>query len=163
AGGHGEVSDPIRHAPVGDAAGRCRHQRGRVGRMTALGHPDVQELLGAYALDALDADEADAVELHLRDCPRCRAEVADYRETAALAAAVRHAASDPKSVPVHLAAATGSGGAADIVFLDGRAYLVRQSLPALPADETYQLWGKKGDTVISLGVLGPNPSQTILP
>ena len=52
----------------------------------ALRHPDVEDLLGAYALDALDADERDAVELHLRDCPRCRAEVADFRETAALLA-----------------------------------------------------------------------------
>jgi anti-sigma-K factor RskA len=205
-----------------------------------LGHPDVQELLGAYALDALEPDEADAVDLHLRECPRCRAEVADYRETAALlafggveapagvwekiqasleeappqlelarvvplrtsrwqtmgariaaAAAVvisvaalaislagrgdgdggrslgdeiAVAASDPDALPVHLAAASSAtDGAADIVILDGRAYLVRHSLPKLPADETYQLWGKKGDTTVSLGVLGPAPEQTILP
>jgi hypothetical protein len=206
-----------------------------------LGHPEVQELLGAFALDALEPDEADAVDLHLRDCPRCRAEVADYRETAALlafggveapagvwekiqasleeapprlelarvvplrpsrwqsmgarvaaAAAVvisvvalgvsvfggggddgdrgrsltdeiAVAASDPNALPVHLAAASGAGGAADIVILGGRAYLVRHSLPKLPADETYQLWGKKGDTTVSLGVLGPAPEQTILP
>ena len=51
-----------------------------------LRHPDVEDLLGAYALDALEPDERDAVELHLRDCPRCRAEVADFRETAALLA-----------------------------------------------------------------------------
>lgn len=54
--------------------------------MRALGHPDVQELLGAFALDALDPAEADAVDLHLRDCPRCRAEVEEYRETAAMLA-----------------------------------------------------------------------------
>ena len=54
--------------------------------MSALRHPDVEDLLGAYALDALEPDERDAVELHLRDCPRCRAEVADFRETAALLA-----------------------------------------------------------------------------
>lgn len=49
-------------------------------------HDDLQELLGAYALDAVDEDEAAAVEAHLADCPRCRAEVADLRETAALLA-----------------------------------------------------------------------------
>lgn len=54
--------------------------------MSTLGHPDVQELLGAFALDALDPAEADAVDLHLRECPRCRAEVEEYRETAALLA-----------------------------------------------------------------------------
>jgi anti-sigma factor RsiW len=47
-----------------------------------LGHQDIQELLGAYALDAVEGDEADAIELHLRDCPRCRAEVESHRETA---------------------------------------------------------------------------------
>lgn len=48
-----------------------------------LTHGEVQELLGVYALDAVSVEEADVVELHLRDCPRCRAEVADHREVAA--------------------------------------------------------------------------------
>ena len=193
--------------------------------MNALGHPEVQELLGAYALDALESDEADAVDLHLRDCPRCRAEVAEFREAAALlafggeeapppvslgrvvplrtsrwqtvgariaaAAAVvisivalslsltgrgsgdgddsgslsdeiAAAVTDPDAVPVHLAAADGAS-AVDLVILDGRAYLYRDSLPTLADDETYQLWGKKGDTTVSLGVLGPSPEQTIVP
>lgn len=49
-------------------------------------HEDIQELLGAYALDAVDADEAAAVEAHLETCPRCAAEVADHREVAAMMA-----------------------------------------------------------------------------
>jgi anti-sigma-K factor RskA len=49
-----------------------------------LSHDEVAELLGAFALDAVDADEADAIERHLRECPRCRAEVARHREVAAL-------------------------------------------------------------------------------
>jgi len=44
-----------------------------------LTHDEVAELLGAYALDAVDVDERDAVERHLNECPRCRAEVADHR------------------------------------------------------------------------------------
>ncbi len=40
------------------------------------------ELLGAYALDAVDPDEREAIERHLVDCPRCRAEVAEHREVA---------------------------------------------------------------------------------
>lgn len=51
-----------------------------------LSHHDMQELLAAYALDAVAGDEAEAIELHLRDCPRCRAEVAEHRETAAFLA-----------------------------------------------------------------------------
>lgn len=49
-------------------------------------HEEIQELLGAYALDAVDADEAAAVEAHLQTCPRCAAEVADHREVAAMMA-----------------------------------------------------------------------------
>lgn len=49
-----------------------------------LTHSEIQELLGVYAIDAVDADEAAAVEEHLVECPRCRAEVAEHREAAAL-------------------------------------------------------------------------------
>lgn len=45
-------------------------------------HDEMIELLAAYALDAVDGDETVAIELHLRECPRCRAEVADHRELA---------------------------------------------------------------------------------
>ena len=41
-----------------------------------LTHDEAAELLGAYALDAVEADERDAIEHHLNECPRCRAEVA---------------------------------------------------------------------------------------
>lgn len=49
-----------------------------------LSHREIEELLGAFALHAVDADEAVVIERHLGDCPRCRAEVAAHRETAAL-------------------------------------------------------------------------------
>lgn len=47
-------------------------------------HVAIQELLGAYALDALERDEAEVVERHLEVCPRCRAEVREHREVAGL-------------------------------------------------------------------------------
>lgn len=47
-------------------------------------HEEIEELLGAYALDAVERDEAEEVERHLLECPRCRSEVASYREVAAL-------------------------------------------------------------------------------
>ncbi|MDP1819769.1 MAG: anti-sigma factor [Acidimicrobiales bacterium] len=40
---------------------------------------EIAELLGAYALNAVELDEREAVERHLEDCPRCRAEVAEHR------------------------------------------------------------------------------------
>ena len=54
--------------------------------MTQLTHEQIEELLGAYCLDAVDAGEREAIEAHLPECPRCRAEVAELREVAALLA-----------------------------------------------------------------------------
>ena len=50
-------------------------------------HREMQELLGAYALDAVEAAERAAIEAHLAECPQCRAEVAEHLETAAMLAA----------------------------------------------------------------------------
>jgi hypothetical protein len=47
----------------------------------------IADLLGAYALDALDPDEAERVSAHLADCPRCAQEVGDHRQTIGLLAA----------------------------------------------------------------------------
>lgn len=49
-----------------------------------MNHDELQTSLGAYALDALDPDEAEMVERHIAECPRCRAEVTAHLETAAL-------------------------------------------------------------------------------
>lgn len=54
---------------------------------TPLTHREIEELLGVYALDAVEPDERDLVEAHLAGCPRCASEVEGYRETAALLAA----------------------------------------------------------------------------
>ncbi|HZU74529.1 MAG TPA: anti-sigma factor [Acidimicrobiales bacterium] len=48
----------------------------------SVDHEEMAALVAAYALDAVDADEAVLVEDHLRGCPRCRAELADHRDTA---------------------------------------------------------------------------------
>jgi anti-sigma-K factor RskA len=44
---------------------------------------DIHGLSGAYAVDAVDADERAAFEEHLAQCPECQAEVASLREAAA--------------------------------------------------------------------------------
>ena len=51
-----------------------------------MNHTEITELLGAYALDAVDGDERVAIEDHLPGCARCRAEVAEHREVASLLA-----------------------------------------------------------------------------
>lgn len=43
---------------------------------------DVHDLTAAYALDALDADEAEAYERHLGQCEACREQLAELSETA---------------------------------------------------------------------------------
>ncbi|MGI8946613.1 MAG: anti-sigma factor [Ornithinimicrobium sp.] len=43
----------------------------------------VEDLLAAFALDAVDEQERALVEDHLRDCPSCVGELADYADTAA--------------------------------------------------------------------------------
>jgi hypothetical protein len=47
-----------------------------------ISHDDASELLGAYALDAVDGDELVSLEEHLVTCPRCRAELDGLREVA---------------------------------------------------------------------------------
>jgi hypothetical protein len=51
-----------------------------------MSHAEIEELLGAYALDAVEPEEAAEVEAHLGTCPRCASEVASHREVAAVLA-----------------------------------------------------------------------------
>jgi anti-sigma-K factor RskA len=46
-------------------------------------HEEASDLLGAYALDAVEGDEFTELEAHLESCPRCRAELDSLREVAA--------------------------------------------------------------------------------
>ncbi|MGI8806723.1 MAG: anti-sigma factor domain-containing protein [Acidimicrobiales bacterium] len=49
-----------------------------------LSHEEVVDLLGAYALDALEPGELQTVDRHVQGCKACLAEVADHREVAGL-------------------------------------------------------------------------------
>ena len=46
-------------------------------------HDEASDLVGAYALDAVDGVERTELEEHLETCPRCRAELDSQREVAA--------------------------------------------------------------------------------
>ena len=61
--------------------------------MTVAGdvHEEVAELLGAYALDAVEADERELVEAHMLECAVCASEVSDHREVVAQLAGDGHA------------------------------------------------------------------------
>lgn len=47
-------------------------------------HDEIAELLGAYALHAVDPDERAMIDEHLEECPKCRAEVRDHEMVATL-------------------------------------------------------------------------------
>ena len=51
-----------------------------------MSHHEIEELLGVYALDAVDPETAALVEQHLDQCLRCAAEVAQHHEVAGLMA-----------------------------------------------------------------------------
>lgn len=198
---------------------------------------ELDELLGAYAIDAIDPDERRLVEDYIASNPRAAAEVEQHREVATLlaftgsdapeglwdriVATLDEPAPDPgpelaRVLPVDLtarrtarmasfgkwalasAAAAVVAVSAVVVFgLGGRSsdplqaaveevradrdsrravlvnddglgievlvdesglgYILGETLPQLPRDLTYQLWGVVGDQVISIGILGPNP------
>jgi anti-sigma factor RsiW len=56
------------------------------GDQSPLSHRELQELLGAYALDALEPETAALVADHLRECATCAEEVAGHHEVAGLLA-----------------------------------------------------------------------------
>lgn len=204
-----------------------------------LSHEELQELLGVYSLDAVPMDERVEVEAHLAGCPRCRAEVAEHLEIAALLAgggapapdgvwdriaaeleegpavpdisrarvrdhpesvgwvralaaaaavivigalglkvieqdrkldrveavvegegiarAAAGAVFNPEAIPLSLTSRDGGIEVDAVLLPDGSGFLVRDSLRALPAGETYQLWALTDGDPISAGVLGRDP------
>jgi hypothetical protein len=91
---------------------------------TQLSHSEIESLLGAYALDAVDPDEANVIEVHLRGCPRCEAEVATFRETAALLAHTGTAA--PAGVWDNIVAKLEDRPAPPLAFLPTKAVRSRR-------------------------------------
>ena len=206
---------------------------------------ELDELLGAYALDAVNDEERRAVEDYLAASPRAEAEVREHREVATMlawsgmdapeglweriAGSLESEEIEPASdlgdvISIHAARrrkrlvrtigswAIGTAAAAAIAIvavnvsnddssvstagsLEGTAqvafanaslrhaqlgvdsdpnlkvlavvdaqgvgYLQANGLPKLDGGRTYQLWGKVGEQLISLGLLGPEPGLTV--
>ncbi len=68
------------------------------------------------------------------------------------------AMTDPNARLTSLTTTDGATMADVVVQPNGQGYLVPRSMPTLASDRTYQMWGVIGDEVISLGVLGNEPS-----
>ena len=78
--------------------------------------------------------------------------------TPSMAALASNAAKQPGTRSVVLKTVDGAELASAVVTADGRGYLRRDVLPALPVGQSYQLWAITGATPVSAGVLGRNPS-----
>ncbi len=101
-------------------------------------HQEIQELLGAFALDAVDPAEAILVEAHLATCPRCGNEVREHREVASLLAYAGTSA--PEGMWDRLAATLEGAPpapAAPPLLMRGR-------------QAAYELPGRRGATIVKL-------------
>ena len=78
-----------------------------------------------------------------------------------LAEAAAAAALDPRSARVQLRSSNGEVLMRAVVLPDGTGYLVAGALRRLPPGRAYQLWGIRGDTPVSAGVLGPDPAPVV--
>ncbi|MHB8220157.1 MAG: anti-sigma factor [Acidimicrobiales bacterium] len=74
-------------------------------------------------------------------------------------AAAEAALSTPGHRLVRMVTPEGAQLAEFVVVPDGQGYMVSSELPAIPDDETYQLWGMIAGQPISLGLLGHLPSR----
>ncbi len=72
--------------------------------------------------------------------------------------ALQQALAEPATRVVRLVDEAGATLASIALTEEGAGYLFGSSLPALPDGSTYQLWGVSEGTVLSLGVLGREPT-----
>ncbi|MGF1665334.1 MAG: anti-sigma factor domain-containing protein [Acidimicrobiia bacterium] len=95
--------------------------------MTEPSHDELRELLGAYALDAVDDFERGAVERHLATCTGCRGEVDQHLAVAAMMAQADSPV--PDGLWDRVRAGISQSEPAHVVQLDSR----RKVLPFLSA------------------------------
>jgi anti-sigma-K factor RskA len=84
----------------------------------------------------------------------------DQQTEESLAAAVQAALADPSSTVATMRQPEGAREATASVVLgsNGVGYVYSDTLPALAADRTYQLWAIVDGRVISAGILGADPA-----
>lgn len=82
---------------------------------------------------------------------------------AAMTAMANDAASKPGSRTGFLTDPDQTMKVQVVADAQGHGFLMTDPLPALPEDETYQLWAANNGTMISLGMLGSNPEMSMVP
>lgn len=81
---------------------------------------------------------------------------------ASMTALARSVATQPGSRTAVLADPDRSMTVDVIVDANGHGFLMTDALPRLGPGETYQLWSAHGDTMVSLGMLGPDPTMAVV-
>ena len=81
----------------------------------------------------------------------------DDGDQATMRAAMEHSLDSPDARQLTLSNEAGSARADVVLDADGRGFIAGSTLPQLPSDRTYQLWGVIDGRAISLGVLGHRP------
>jgi anti-sigma-K factor RskA len=79
------------------------------------GHEEYDELVAAFALDALDAPQCDAFRSHLASCPECQAALTDFRRVSAGIGLTVPAEAPPAALRARVVAFATAGGPSAIV------------------------------------------------
>ncbi|MBJ7306572.1 MAG: anti-sigma factor [Acidimicrobiia bacterium] len=82
---------------------------------------------------------------------------------AAMTAMANDAASKPGSRTGFLSDPDQTMKVQVVADAQGHGFLMTDPLPALPENQTYQLWAANNGTMISLGMLGSNPEMSLVP
>jgi len=67
----------------------------------------------------------------------------------------------PGSRDIHMLSSQGKDVGEVVVRPNGLSYMVTSTLPDLSPSRVYQIWGLSGHQVVSLGLLGRNPSPSV--
>jgi anti-sigma-K factor RskA len=126
--------------------------------MTAMSaHEGMQELLGAFAVDALEPDEKAQVERHLRDCAACRREVAEHRDVAATF--VEETVEPPPQIWEHIVERLEPPAPPALPAHDERRSVSRRTVISLAAAALVVIAGL-GIAVVALAERAPKPSTS---
>jgi pilus assembly protein CpaE len=106
----------------------------------------LHDLTAAYALDALDADEARAYEEHLGSCPRCRDELAALTQTSAALAYAVPPAEPPAGLRERIVSAARAERPSNVVPLRPRWVYPLAAATAVAAASMICVLGPKGGT-----------------
>ncbi len=132
-----------------------------------LGHDDDRlrpELANVIALDAARAGRRSRLRVALAAAAASAVIAVPLTlqfagtSTPSIAALASDAVKQQGTRTVVLKSSDGVELASAVVTADGRGYLRRVTLPALPEGRSYQLWAITGATPVSAGVLGRDPS-----